>query len=111
MTKIVPATSAHVKALYEPAPGPSVRAFAALDGEEVIGVGGTYSSNGNVVAFLNATDKLRERPVSLMKLARRMETLREGAVYATCDPAIEAAKRFLEHLGFSKIGGDLWHRQ
>lgn len=108
MIKIVPSTAEHIKAMYGATHGVTVRAVSAVEDGQVIGIGGVYKSNGNTVAFLRLSDRMRSNPKTLLKSVREFLSKIEGPIFANCDTKIEAAPRFLSHLGFVNIKGDLW---
>lgn len=109
MIEIVPATRTHVETLYKEAPGLSLRAVAAVDGERVLGVGGTYLCGGERIAFAKLTDELRhEHRRALVKACRLMLQTYAGRVFAKCDPGIPGAAAFLKHWGFQCVREDLF---
>jgi hypothetical protein len=110
MIEIIPATKEHVDALYDEPLGLTVKAYAAVDGEKVMGVAGVYWSNGNKVAFANFTEELRNKPRILIAGARKMAKMMGEGTIARCDPNIEKAGSFLKHLGFTQLEGDIWTR-
>jgi hypothetical protein len=111
MIDIVPATKEHVNALYDEPLGLTVTAIAVIDGEKVLGVAGTYWSNGQKVAFANFTEELRNKPRVLIVGARKMAKMMGRGTVARCDQNIENAGSFLKHLGFTQLEGDLWQIQ
>jgi hypothetical protein len=108
MIEIVPATKEHINALYDEPPGLTVRAIAAVDGEKVLGVAGTYYGNGQKVAFANLTEELRKKPRALVAGARIMAKMMGKGTIARCDANIDKADSFLRHLGFKPLDGDIW---
>lgn len=107
---IVPARKEHIEAMGMKIPM-SVWAIAVIDDSgSVMGVGGTYLLSGNRIAFMKITDELRKRPKTLFSMA--LKFIRQfDAVYAFCDLQIDGADRFLRHLGFKHMHGDLWQIQ
>ncbi len=85
-----------------------IRAMAAEIDGKVVGIAGlAFLRNGAVLAFMNAEDVVREHRVKLFRNARRFikEMAGKGLsrVNAICADDIEAAERFLEHLGFRQV--------
>lgn len=83
-----------------------VRAFAAVEGERVLGVGGlAYLPDGTVGAFVHADDEARKHKVAAHKAGLRAmaeaEALGLGCVVAMAASDIEASKRWLLRLGFA----------
>lgn len=110
MIELVPATKEHIEAMYGETQGRTVRAIAAVEDGKVLGVGGIYQTAGNTVIFANLSDELRKRPRKLVEASRIVLRWIEGNAHAICDPQIKTAQNFLEHYGFQKMEGDLWHR-
>lgn len=106
---VVEATQKHLESL-EYRPTKSLRGWSVLDGDRVVGFAGVYISNGNRVLVSNITDELRRHPVALYRIARKLVG-EIGHVYAFCDMEIEAAPRFLRHLGFEPVKGTLWEKR
>ena len=104
-----PATAADFNELVGVLPVARARALAAKLGDQVIGLGGfLYMQDGTVWASMIATPAVRKFPTAMfrggvlaMRMARRLG-LRE--IFASTDKAEPAAERFLERLGFARIG-------
>lgn len=108
---IIPATREHLAKLYAVPPANTVRAVAVAEGDQVVAVGGIYWSDGHPVLFMRATDEARSKhPKTLTKAAKRVVSWLSGMAYAHCDSDIEAAPRFLAHLGFEHVKDTLWQR-
>ena len=108
MSAIIPATPAHIAALYGHTLGRTVRALAVVDGERVLGVGGIYHDDGRTVIFSKKTDDLRRQKRILILASRQiMGWLREEA-FALCDTSIPKARDFLEHMGFEQVQGEVY---
>ena len=102
---IVDATSAHLAAFYGGAPAVTCRAWAVLDGEQVLGVCGYFKHGIGNMVFTEMKPELRRHPRVMVSAGWRV--LRHLAqlgkpVYAKCDQRIEAAERFLQHFGFAR---------
>lgn len=82
-----------------------VRAVTARLGDQIIGVGGfELRPDGQVVMFGRLTDEIRKRPIQLHKtaLALLADARARGinTIISAADPAVPAAERWLERLGF-----------
>lgn len=105
---IVPATRDLLEQFYGHPQSRSVRALAAvLDGKPIC-VAGVHCDGARYIAFAEITPLMREKyPLSGMRMARRvMQMIRDlrVPVYTAADCRVEAAHRFLEHLGFARKG-------
>lgn len=110
--RLVPTIAEHFDALNAERQAVSTRSWTVLNDEGIpVGIGGYYVSNGKKVIFSVISDELRKKPKSLLKIAREILGKNTGILFAICDYSIEAAPRFLEHLGFEYIGGDAWELQ
>lgn len=97
-----------------------IRALTAVNGEQVLGVGGIgYRPDGTVIAFAAITDEARGYPAAIHRAGlAAMRMIREAGVQAVLAEAEEnnpAAERWLLRLGFRKIeiGGQpafVWER-
>lgn len=82
-----------------------VRAFAAVEGERVLGVGGlAYLPGGTVGAFVHADDEARKYKVAAHKAGLRAmaeaKALGLKQVVAMAETGIDASERWLKRLGF-----------
>jgi len=107
MISIVPATKEHLKGKIEGADSLTIKALAAIEDGNVIAVGGTYTSANGKVAFMKIESEMKKYPVLLFKTVKRF-IAECKSVYAFCDTSIDGADRFLKHLGFERIKGDVW---
>ena len=85
-----------------------LRAWTALHGGRVIGIGGLQvMENGTLIGFVDLTSEMRCYPLSLHRAAVRfMCELRHAGVrkvVAAADPAQAAAERWLDRLGFKPV--------
>ena len=108
MIEIVPATKEHINALYDEPPGLTLKAYAALDGDKVIGVAGVYWYAGNKVGFANFTEEIRKKPRVIVRGLRIMKEMLEGELMVICDPAVDKAENFLKHIGFEHTKNHTW---
>lgn len=111
MTEIVSATAEMIQALHRELPR-TVRAIAAVENGEVLGVTGFYPQEGHLVIFADIAPKARaeicRHKRTLIKCAWKvlgMAMRRRMPIVATADPEIEGADRLLEHLGFAPHNG------
>ncbi len=91
-----------------------IRAMAAEMGGRVVGIAGlAFLRNGAVLAFMNAEDAVRKHRVKLFRAAKRFmgEAAGRGLTKINAVKAddIEAAERFLKHLGFRQMSGGIFH--
>lgn len=110
MVEIIPATSEILKAHYKEPFGKSVYAIAAVEDGRVLGVAGFYYRPVGAVVFADISE-LRSRPKVLIRGYRMiLEKIRQKGLtaYAKCDQQIEAAERFLRHIGFQPFENDLF---
>lgn len=90
----------------------SVRAYVVKDNNKIIAIGGVFKDSGKSYLFGEITDEMREKyPVALYKTARKILSKQTGEVIAMPQQGIDAAKRFLQRLGFKDTDGGLmsWH--
>lgn len=106
--KIVPATAEHLKALYEELPGPTIKAVAVVDGDRVLGIGGTYVTNGNTIIFTKMVEELKSNKRVIIRAARMIMSTLSDRAFAICDPKVETSPGFLLHFGFEPIGNGIW---
>lgn len=103
MITVAYASEQDVAANYGAPQDRTVRAVAFKRGAEVLGIAGLYLDGGRMVLFSDMRDEVRAAPRALVKAYRTLLGIagRTGlAVHAIPDPGIEAAPRFLEHMGF-----------
>lgn len=106
MTEIRPATVKHFERLKGTPPPKSARAFAAVRGEDVIGIAGVYRDGPSLVLFSELTDELRHDKRAGVRLKRAVMPLIAGKLaYAQADPAIDGSDKLLLHLGFELCHG------
>lgn len=111
MQAILPADQEIMKAHYGEPIGKTVRAVAMVEDDRVLGVAGSYLDGTRVVVFGSFTEDLRKKPKLLLRGCKEVQRIAGRAglpVQALADRSIEAAGRFLEHLGFSNIGGEIY---
>ena len=85
-------------------------------GEKLAGLAG-YEYN-SLQVFSMQNDLMRDRPVLVMKVAKRLMKAIDaigGQAYARASKSMETAPRFLEHLGFELVykdsnNGDMYRR-
>lgn len=108
MIEIIPATADHIRAIYGASLPMSFRAFAAVEENRVLGVGGIYLHDGCEVVFVRMTDELRAHKKTILRGAIKVMSLFGSRVVAICDPSIPKAREFLEHFGFRRISGEVY---
>lgn len=78
-----------------------MRAFAAIEGDKVLGLAGVYYEGKHAIAFSHLTDEMYKHKKQIVRATRmvmKMITDRRLPVVAICQD--QRARRFLEHLGF-----------
>ena len=105
---IRPATRDDVLAYDPDHAGDTVTAAVGTLGGKIIGMGGFVHKSGILVAFLDLEPEAAPYRVALVKAARGM--LRSmgasgKAIFATPDPDIPGAVRFMTALGFKPFAG------
>lgn len=88
----------------------TVRAVAAVRGDQVLGIAGLYCDGLWTRMFSELTDELRRDKRALVRLARAvLELARPRApVYAEADPRIPGSAKLLEHMDFRHERGDIY---
>ena len=112
MILIVPATADHVLALYGENPPRTLRAMAAVDGDQVLGLAGIYQDAGLDVVFAKVTPELAKDRRAVLAGARKVMAMFGQRVFAICDPDQKTADGFLRHFGFEPLakGVYVWNR-
>ena len=111
MCEIVDASEAMIRA-FSPQPMPrTVRAFAAVEGERVLGVTGFYPQNGTLVLFAgiaqDARAEMQRHRRTLIRCARQLMDMVADLGMPACayaDPEIQGSDVLLKHLGFVHSG-------
>ena len=109
---IVPATREMLERYYGFSPYPTVRAQAAVEDGEILGIGGMSLSKHRMVVFVSMKEELRERmrkyPRALVRKVLELQDYakRKGLILqAEPDKAIPCSLQFLDRLGFEKVSG------
>lgn len=113
MIEIVPATADLLMRFYGKLPVPTVRALAAMEGDEVLGVTGFYPDCGRMVLFAKIGEKVdrRRHARRIFSTARRvLEQARSFGmpVEAVADPEIEGSERLIVHLGAKRVHREIY---
>lgn len=115
MVEIVPATEAHVMALYGKPLPVTITGLAAIEAGQVQAVAALYPENGCMVLVLRVRDEFRSNRIRLTRLlltgARRMLALARKSrlpVHAVADPAYPRSADLIQHLGGAHIGKDTY---
>jgi hypothetical protein len=107
MIEISQATIEDCKRFYGDAPIISMRGYVAKDGDRVLGIAGTYISDGSIVAFSEITDELKRHKraiVRAMKLLVPMFDAIRAPLYAVAKGEDPVSQYFLIRLGFKPTG-------
>lgn len=110
MIEVVPMTREHYDAIYGEPLKLSLRGVAALVDGKPEGVMAFHLARGQNRIVFKATEELRKHPMTIMRMAKKMEQMGVRSATVTCDDDIEAAPRFLERLGFVPVDGNEWKR-
>lgn len=93
----------------KPKPLPrTVRAFAMVRGDTVLGEAGAFLENGTYVVYSDVTQEGWKNTRSALRLWRKVLAAIKGRgipIQAIADPEYEASERFLEHIGFRRLVG------
>lgn len=111
MIAIVPATKEILERHYPHGAGKTVRAIAAVKDGRVIGVAGAYLLPAGLAVFGEFTDELKAHPRAMLRGWKTLRSMLDQSrlpAYVFCDRTFEAAERFLDHLGFQRIEGDIY---
>jgi hypothetical protein len=104
---IVPATAEMIMRFTGEAPRHTVRALAAVLDGEPLAIAGVHCDGKRHIAFASVKPVMRERYRKTgLRMARQVIAMWRSLgvpVFAVPDERIEAAPRFLRHLGFREI--------
>lgn len=111
MPEIVPATPGLVRMLTDKPLPRTVRAIAAVDGDQVLGITGFYAEDGRLVMFAGISDRARAEAGykrTVIRCARKimgMAAERRMPIYAEADADVPGSEILLDHLGFTPLHG------
>ncbi len=115
MVEILPATESLLERFWGEPPARALRALVLAQDGEPVAVVGFYPGEQRWVGFVevkeSARPALRARPRPLLVACRRMMAVaarRRMPMHAVAQNGIEAAERFLEHLGFRKLNAEIY---
>ena len=80
---IVPLTREIIDKFYSDLPA-TVKGFAVVEDDEVLGLMGLYRADGKCVVFSQITDELKKRKKELIRLTRKVESLRSWVGVCDC---------------------------
>lgn len=96
-------------------PARTVQAVTVLEDGRVLGVAGFYRDLDRLVMFTEVMDsKGWQRKRAVVKACRAVLTAADSTrlpAQAEADPAVGASTRFLEHLGFRRLAGNIFQRE
>ena len=99
------ATRADFLSFHDRAPPATIRAFAAVDGEDVVAIGGYYYDGDHVIAF---TDHKGDQPKrAMIEFARELMPMLRGLGVEVFAESKEHGTTVLRHFGFVPFG-DYW---
>lgn len=108
---IRPATIEDVRSLWGIELPMSLRAYAAEHDGELLGVAGIAYFPGRLVAFADMQDSAQRYPLTIMRVARKVQALLREAiapVYCEADCGYPNSRAFLEHVGFKNVSGRVY---
>lgn len=118
MVKTVPATEAHIVAIYGKPLDATVHAFAGLEDDRVLLLGAIYPEAGRAILTFKADEVARENmrthAKTILKAARRLLAIAEGwklPVQTVVDQQFPRARELVEHLGFRHLEKDTYQWQ
>lgn len=106
MITIVPATDAMVRMRLKDRPQASIRAVAAVDGDQVLGVGGVYVDGTRLWLFANVDKSAWQDRRAVVKAYRAVLAFGRGLhmpIHAIPEEGNPQAVALLEHMGFKPI--------
>ena len=106
MTEIVPLNQINPEPLSR-----TVRAFAMVRGDRVLGEAGAFIEAGAWVVYSDVTPEGWKDTRTALRLWRTvLAAIKDSGIpiQAIADPAIEASERFLEHIGFRRLIGQTY---
>jgi hypothetical protein len=112
--ELVPATNELLVRFYGEPVKRTMRAVVAVRGNEILGVAGIYRHENGWGMFSDTTEELRRHGKLLLKSAKAfMQVAIDSGlpIFAKCSENLETADRFLRHLGFRPVDGDLYQWQ
>ena len=115
MVSLVPATEAHVRALYSSPLPVTVFGVAGVEAGRVLGLGALYLEQGCMVATCRFSDEakrdLKRHTRAILIAARRLLAVaakKRLPVRAIAAPGEVRAEALLAHLGFAPIENGVW---
>lgn len=109
MTEIVPLDKIKTEQLPR-----TVRAFAMVRGDQVLGSIGAFLETGTYVVYSDVTPDGWKDTRNVLRLWRKvLEAIKDRGIpiQANADPEYEASERFLEHIGFRRLIGQTFEWQ
>jgi len=107
--RIVPATPEIIASYYGKHLPLTVRAVAAMDGEEIIGIGGVYLQDSSAVLFTDMTDRLRSNKRLLVSGIRAINEIISHVIalniplYAKEADGIDGTDVLMRHMKFDPM--------
>ena len=108
--KIVPATPEIMRQFYGQAR--TCRAYAAIRGDEVLGIAGIRIENHVAILFSDMKDSERHNKRLIVKGVRIMQAMIRECfypVYAEAEKTIRGSDTTLKHMGFENLKENIWH--
>ena len=101
------ATIKDAVSFYGKYPPNRFKGFVAVMDEKIIGIGGIFYTESNLVAFTDIKPEMRQSKKAIVKgckLVMNMVKESKHPVYAVADPKEPTATHLLERLGFIPTG-------
>ena len=112
--ELVPATPELLLKFYGEPNKRTMKAVVAVRGNEILGVAGIYRHLNGWGMFSDTTEELRRHSKFILKSAKTFMKIAIDSglpIFAKCSDNLETADRFLRHLGFRPVDGDLYQWQ
>lgn len=110
MIHIRPALAKDVEELYGEKNAKTLRAMSIYNDDELAAVAGLIIDEKSCTAFCKIKDRSARNKITIWRCAREiirnLISTTKAPVYALADPEISNSGRFLERLGFTRVGED-----
>lgn len=104
MVELRPATAEDLRAFYGKAPPFTCRAVVGVVDGKPVGIGGIGYAGSYRAFFCDLKPEARRYKVAIVKAARVVLSMATGRTFAAASPDEPGAPRWLERMGFQRIG-------